>query len=272
MRAGRLKTRRYKIHPLRGAALLLTGVLLGAGAYAYLRGGIALPISVPARQPAAAGQQKDVMRAETTLTLPAETWFALQVGAFDTKNEAEAQAAGFRGRGAAGYVFQSGAYRVLAAAYTSRSDAQRVQAQLKNRHQVESAVVEITRPEITFRLSGTREHLDTLRDALDALYGAAGQLGALSASLDQGETGREQALAALRSEKDTVAALRERLVLLFPDTAHPAVAAIIGMLTDLDAALADAVNAASQSALGARIKYGQLLCACRLADFAQSQK
>lgn len=271
MRSVKPRTRRYKTHPLRGLVLLLAGVLLGAGALSYFRGDIPLPLNAFVKQPAQTHAPKEAVRAETTLTLPAQAWYALQLGAFDSLSDAEALAASFQGRGAAGYVLQSGKYLVLAAAYDTRADAQSVQAKLKSQRQVDTVVVEISRPEVTFRLSGNKENLDALRDALDVLGEAAGHLNALSLSLDRGEGSTEQAFAALRSEQGTMAALRDQLRLLFPKAEHPAVKEILSILDSLCLSMDRALNASGQSQLGARIKYCQLQCVCRLAAFSKAQ-
>ncbi|MBR6186661.1 MAG: SPOR domain-containing protein [Clostridia bacterium] len=270
MRAGKLKTRRYKTHPLRGIALLLTGILLGAGAFACFRGDMALPLIPFERAAAAKNAPEEAPRAETTLTLPAQSWYALQLGAFDEISGAEALAALFQSRGAAGCILKKDQYLVLAAAYETRSGAQSVQMKLKNQHQVDTVIVEITRPEITFRLSGRKDSLDALRDALDALHEASGHLSGLSLLLDRGEGTRQQALDALRSEKNTVDMLKARLQSLFSQSAHPTVSEITRILDDFSRALDRALNASGQSALGAQIKYCQLLCLCSLFSFAQA--
>ena len=271
MRAGRLKTRRYKTHPLRGAALLLAGAVLGAGAFLWLRGDGELPLSVFLKRPASTEAPPSAVRAETMLTLPSQTWYALQLGAFSDKKEADALAAAFQSRGAAGYVQAGEPYRVLAAAYTARADAQSVQTRLKNRYQVESVIVEIVRPEVTFRLNGSQESLDALGDALEEMRQAADRLNALTLALDQGQGTREEALAALRSERTTAQALFTRLQALFPQGTNRSVAEIGDMLNSLSLSLDAALNASSQTALGARAKYCQLLCVCRIADFARGQ-
>ena len=112
---------------------------------------------------------------------------------------------------------------------------------------------------------------DALRDALDALQDAAGQMSALSLSLDRDSGTREQVFAAVQSERNTIAALRDRLQALFAKAPHPAVTEIERILDSLYEALDGAAGASSQSQLGARVKYCQLLSICRLASFAQSQ-
>ena len=87
------------------------------------------------------------------------------MGFHSTKQAADEEAAAARARGAAGYVLSGNGFSVLAAAYGSRSDAQKVQTQLRSSHQIETAVVDIVRPEITLRLTGQQAQLTALTDA-----------------------------------------------------------------------------------------------------------
>jgi hypothetical protein len=160
MRAGRLKTKRYPVRKRGGwaAALLLAGLLLGAGAVTYGKQAweAALPLLPGVLQSSAAQTPapETAVREERTLTLPGHTWYALQLGTFDSADAAEALAETYRNRGAAGYIRRQGQYQVLAAAYTARADAQAVMTQLRVNHQVEAKLTEITQPEVTLRLSG----------------------------------------------------------------------------------------------------------------------
>ena len=271
MRTGKLKVKRYPARsPAKGLALLLCGVLLGAGAWAAFRGETPLALPWVNSTPAPFPQIADTARAEMTLTLPGQSWYALQLGALDTAREAQALAEGFRSRGAAGYVFMKDGYQVLAAAYETRTEAQKVQVQPKNQHQVEAKTVEILRPQVTFRLSGQKAQLSALEDALTNLDQLARRLGSLSVALDQGETGGDQARSALRSESATLSALREKLLSLFPGAAHPAVSALDQIMAELIPALDGAAGTAAQTRLGAQVKYCQLMCVCRLAAFAEN--
>ena len=273
MRAEKLTVRRYKTrHPLRGLMLLLLGALLGAGALNVIRGdtGLSLPFGgvsagTPTLSPAEAA------RREEDAVLSAEIWYALQLGAFEDADQAKALSDGFRARGAAGYVYFQDRYMSLAAAYSTRADAQSVQAQLKSQHGVETQVKEIVRPEVTFHLSGQSAQLTALSDALNALSESPRRFAALASALDRGESGKEQAKTVLRSERDTAQALLDRLQTLFPSNAHSLVGEITDTMQSLIQALNSALSAETVSRLGAETRYCQLLCLCRLAVFAKAQ-
>ncbi len=272
MRAGKLKMKRYPVRKRGGGRflLLLLGVLLGAAAVLYGKQAwqSALPDALIFQHPLPAKTQEPALREERTLTLPGHTWYALQLGAFDSAEAAESLTASYQGRGAAGYVRVQGQYRVLAAAYVSRTDAQKVLTQLRANHQVDAVLTEITQPEVTLRLTGRGDQLTALCDAYDALEQLSIQLGTLSDSLDRGKADRQTALDALQSHRDTLAVLKQRIDALFGENAPQAVRDTADMLDALSQSLDKALAAQGTTALGAQIKYAQLQCLCRMADHA----
>ncbi|MBR3740197.1 MAG: SPOR domain-containing protein [Clostridia bacterium] len=274
MRAGKLKMKRYPMRNRGGrwALLLLLGILLGAGAVTFGKQawkGAVLPQFLNLRQFSAAQTTEPVPREERTLTLPGHTWYALQLGAFDSVEAAESLAASFRSRGAAGYVCLQGQYRVLAAAYDARADAQAVMTQLRANHQVDAVLTEIAQPEVKLRLTGRQDQLTALSDAYDALEQLSVQLTALSDGLDRGKTDRQQTISALQSHRDTLTALKARINAMFGEKAPGSVKDVSDMLDALAQSLNDALAAQGTAALGGRIKYAQLQCLCRMADHAE---
>ena len=262
MRAGRLKVRRYKTRRHSPVWPILLGLLaLGCAAFWLLRdtdAGAFLRFT-PALSP------QDRAAETRTLVLPGKTWYALQLGVFEDTASAGDLAESFRLRGAAGYIARREHYRVLAAAYPTRADAQAVQNQLRTQHQVDAYIYEISRPEITLRLTGQRAQLTALSDAYDALDQSAEQLFALSQAIDQGK--EQDYRAALTSTRETATALRGRLAALF-DAPPQAVQQVMDLLQALADGLEQAANAQSAVRLGAQIKYCQLLCAVGMADYA----
>lgn len=269
MRAGKLKTRRYKIH--RGRKIfgfvLVAAALLAAG-YAWRSGRISLPLALtPA--PTALPQEKETE--SRTLTLPGGTWYALQLGLYEKSEGAARQTAElFQGRGAGGYLYSRDGYRVLAAAYENRADAQTVQTRLRTQYSIETYLLEIARPEITLRLTGQKGQLSALSDAYAFLEQAAGQLSAQSQRLDNGSAGKQEILSFLASLQETADALESRMDALFGASALDAVKQIRAALGDLSRALAQAQEAQSVTALGAQVKYCQLMCIARMAEYAES--
>jgi hypothetical protein len=271
MRAGRLKTTRNKTGGGRigRVFLLILGIVLGAGAAAlWQSGGIPLPAGGVSLPPYPTLTPEQSIREERTVALPGRAWYALQVGSFESEAEARTAAESFRSRGAAGYILKSGAYRVLAAAYTTRADAQTVQTQLREQHGVETLITEIIQPEVALRLTGQQAQLTALADAWDAIDQLAGHLSELSQRLDRREADSAQGLAALQSERETLDALKARLDTLFGKASLPAVREVSALLSDLSAALQSAQSVPGAIRLGAGIKHAHLLCVCRMAAYA----
>ena len=260
----RLKTKRYKVR--RGCwGWVIALVLLGTGAFFFLRSGGALPVFFSPKPTLSPEESAQECR---TLVLPGKTWYALQLGAFAEEEAAETLAASFRARGAAGYVYRQDGFRVLAAAYTSRAEAQAVQTQLGALHGVEAYVSEIGRPEITLKVTGQRAQLTALEDGLTVLDQCAEQCCALSLGLDSREEASDAVRQALLSQRETVQALARRLESLFGERPPAAVAPVIRALNEAETALAAAESCGGETALGAQVKYCQLLYISALADYA----
>ena len=190
-------------------------------------------------------------------TLPAGTWYALQLGAFEAETSACALADSFIGRGAGGCIREKdGLFTVLAAAYPSREEALRVQENLRTWHQVDTTVACITWPEITLQLSGTKSQADALLSGYDCLFSMAGEWGQLAVALDSGEVKRTDAEGVLTSHRETASALQDALVAAFgsQQERHPMVEQVITMLQQSRDTLAQAMEESGAARFGAQVK------------------
>ena len=270
MRAGRLATRRYKARGYRARRflLLIVGIGLGIALANALRGGT-LPLETRiAAEPVPTLPPEETQADERTLTLSGQSWYALQLGVYQDADAARQEAENYRARGAGGYILQKDGCRVLAAAYSTRADAQAVMTRLKTRHRLDTEVVEIVSPEITMKVSGQKGQLTALSDAYTALEKLCGHLYQLSLSMDKQETGVRDALAALQSEQDTLNALTDRLQSRFGASAPEAVLELKQTLSDCARSLSAASAAQTLTRLGAQVKYCHLECLCRIAAYA----
>lgn len=265
MRAGKLKIKRYKAYR-RGRgwliAILLLGIL-GAAWHFYQKGD--LPLALP---PAPTLSPEETAPDQRTLILPGQSWYALQLGVFEQESSALSLAAGYQARGAAGFIDTREKFRVLAAAYESRAEAQAVQNQLQSLHSVEAYVFEIHSPEITLHMTGQKAQLTALSDIYDALHQTALHLSRLSISLDQQTAPETDIRSALQSRKDTLLSLEKRLDQFFGASPHPAVQPLENMLAELSQSLESALSQQGKTRLGAGVKYCHLLCIVRLAEYA----
>ena len=132
MRAGKLRTKQYKIRRGgRGRLGWLTAALvLALGAGALYAGLLPWPGPEVALAPSPTLTPQDSAAETRLIALPGGAWYALQMGAFDQASSAQSLADSYRGRGAAGWIWQEENYRVLAAAYATRAEAQAVQTRL----------------------------------------------------------------------------------------------------------------------------------------------
>ena len=167
MRADRLQTNTYPIshRPARAALCLLLGAgILALAVYLQLGRGGSLPFSLGSPATAVPSRATPApKRAEGEITLAAHTWYALQLGAFTQEGSARQLAQEYIARGAAGYVQQQDStYRVLAAAYPTRAEAQTVQTRLSAQN-VGVYIHPFTQPELSLRAQGSADQVEAVR-------------------------------------------------------------------------------------------------------------
>lgn len=264
MKNATYRIKRYKTKRGKGLWFLLLALIAAAAALVYFKG--RHPLSLPAFT--APVLSPEDMRQETrVITFPGSQWFALQLGAFEEEKSANALADSFRGRGAAGYVYPGNPYRVLAAAYENRENAQAVQAQLALKHGVDAYLYPLARSEVTLRLSGQKAQLDALADAFSLCDQLTYTLSGLSQALDRGEMTVREAVQALSSQRDTIQAITSRLLARFSKDEHAAVLKLAEILSGTGDLLAQAMQAPNAARLGSSIKACQLHLICTLEDY-----
>lgn len=167
--------------------------------------------TVPTQQPPALDERFDETPAEGEIKLPAVTWYALQLGAFEKKQSAVQMAETYKARGAAGFVWEDGRYRTLAAVYPLREDALTVRAQLSEKHLVESYLYEISFPEVQLRLSGMKGQLEILEAAFLHAADMPAFLQKISVQMDQQELGMEDTFSRLDALEQQMSIVSLRL-------------------------------------------------------------
>ena len=200
----------------------------------------------------------DETRETRDITLKEYRWHALQLGAFEKESSADELAKEYQKRGAAGFVWPDSRFRVLAAVYPLREDAQRVREQLSQRHSIDSYLFEITLPEITLRLTGMKGRLDILEAAFLHGEDAVQNLQQLSVILDRQEISNQEAIAQLVSQKQQLDLVAIRLEQRFAQPRNAAVQQLIDFFRDYSA-FVESLNASDSSAtFGQRVKYQTL--------------
>ncbi|MCR4886767.1 MAG: hypothetical protein K5919_07615 [Clostridiales bacterium] len=269
MRAGRLQTRRYRVRRTRRRVFLVLA-LLGIGAFFLARSPVfpRLQAYFLSLLPGAPALPDEGMAETREVTLPGGQWHALSLGTYRDAAAARQAADSFRARGAGGY--RDGENRLLAAAYPARADAQQVQKRLLAHHGLETAQTEIAWPEIRFRLTGRKDQLDAVEDALRLLSQTAEQLFSLSSGLDKRTMDETAARQALASWRDTLSAQASRLDGCFGGAAPEAAEQLRGQIAFLADALKTALEEQGSVRLGAQIKYCHLAALCRLQSWANT--
>lgn len=216
--------------------------------------------SVPDATPEPMTDSFDETKATREITLPETKYYALQLGAFENEQSAIEQAELFRKRGAAGYLWQDNRYRVLAAVYPLKEDAQRVRDQLKEQHAVDSYLFEITLPQLKLRLSGMNGQLDILEAAFIHADDTVAALQSLSVTLDRQEISNEEALQHLATRKQQLDQVSARLHQRFAYPGNAAVNQLIAFFNDFgdfaDGLSPDLTNAG----LSVAVKHQTLRC------------
>ena len=198
----------------RGLLLGVACVAVAAGLISRLRGGrdlIAQPIAQPTATPIASAFDETVETRE--ISLPGETWYAIQTGVFSSREAAEERAGAYTDRGAPGYVSRDGdKWRVFIACYGDKTDANNVRTRLQDAQQVETYLFEWVNPGLKLRLSGMVGQMDVVEAGLALRRQVAGQLRDDASRLDSGAV-------TLKDERQLIESL-DGQVTLWADTAR----------------------------------------------------
>ena len=200
----------------------------------------------------------DETRATREITLPEGKWYALQLGAFENEKSAKEQADLFRKRGAAGYLWQDDRFRVLAAVYPMKEDAQRVREQLRENHAVDSYLFEITLPQLKLRLSGMNGQLDILEAAFIHAEDTIAALQTLSVTLDRQEISNEKAMEQLRIRLEQLEQVSARLSQRFVSPRNSVVEQLIAFFDDYGNFVKQLDPAFTNAELSVAVKYQTL--------------
>ena len=189
------------------------------------------------------------------LELPGAAWYALQVGVFENPDTAQESSQAFVRRGAAGYIWQDGRYRVLAAAYPSKEDAQLVREQLADQHAIDSYLYAIEMPSVTLRLSGMQGQIDILNAAFAHVHDVARQLHDCSVALDRQENSAEEICRQLAGLSEQMGIVVQRIRQRFASPMHPTVKALVETLESFRS-FCEGLNSGDHLALwGMKLKY-----------------
>lgn len=239
-----------------GVLLFVSCLLVLAGLLRDDSGGLRVAVKVTPT-PTAMGTAFDETVVSREITIPARSWYAIQLGAFDSEESAKSLAQNYTDRGAAGYVRKDGRFRVLAALYKTRDEAASVRQQLQSQHGIDSYVYEITLPEIVLNVSGMAGQLDALEAGMQYLNTVLERFCDISVSMDRRDLVTEEELTALAEVASQAETLQNVIAMRFSTVQYAAVDDLKSLLETVKTA-ADNVAAASKNgtvAMAAQMKY-----------------
>lgn len=265
MHSPQLKTQTYKTGgTLRRIllCLLLCALIVGASALVRKKAGIPLAFSLipqsTAVPEASETPKEDVTYDSLEISLAGRSWYALQLGAFTQENAAYQLSQEFVPRGAAGYVCQEAdIFRVYAAAYPTRAEAQSVQTRLKEQG-VTTYIQPCNEASVTLRSTGTRTQLNAVSDIFSYLDALSLKFFTLSSQLDKSELTATDAFSALMSEGTTCRALADTLASAFTQDFPASAQQLHDLLTLIAQECESAQNSQSAARIGAALKRCQL--------------
>lgn len=234
--------------------LFLSAVILFSGVAAR-SGGDAVFETVATPSPIPLDAAFDETRETREITLNGSVWYALQLGAFETEEAARQLAEQFQRRGAAGYLWPEERFRVLAAVYPEKEDAQAVRQQLRDQHDVDSYLFEISIPSVSLRMTGMRGQIDILEAAFLHAEDLIRQMERISETLDRQEITPAEAAEELNTLREQVELVALRMEQRFLSPRNAAVTGLIGLMRDYAAFAREKTGQESNALLSRQLKY-----------------
>ena len=234
--------------------LFLSAVILFSGVAAR-SGGDAVFEIVATPSPIPLDAAFDETRETREITLNGSVWYALQLGAFETEEAARQLAEQFQRRGAAGYLWPEERFRVLAAVYPEKEDAQAVRQQLRDQHDVDSYLFEISIPSVSLRMTGMRGQIDILEAAFLHAEELIRQMERISETLDRQEITPAEAAEELNTLREQVELVALRMEQRFLSPRNAAVTGLIGLMRDYAAFAREKTGQESNALLSRQLKY-----------------
>lgn len=255
-----------KVYPTRrNAERLVCGILIAATCVTVFSGIVFkgnttgfLVETVPGPSVVPLNEAFDETITEIVVELPEYTWYGLQTGAFEAEERALESAQAFQKRGAAGYLWKDGRFRVMAAVYPLKEDAQLVRQQLREQHEIDTYLYQIRYPSVKLRLRGMQGQLEILQSAFSYVHELTAQLQKLSVEIDRQEANVEEIeerLRALKTQTDIIEVrIRQRFASPVPET----VKKLLDCFEHFAAFCSSSAENKTSAVLGAKLKYQTL--------------
>lgn len=256
---GRVETRMYKRKRSRAKAVrrIVLLMLLVSAALLIWRSlpdsFISEKIGQPSPTPVTSAFDQTVETRE--VTLPAETWYAIQTGVFSTEDAALQKADAYAERGAPGTVVQQGEkWRVFIACYGSETDASAVRTRLGDKQQVDTYLYEWSCPELRLRLTGKAGQLDVVEAGFTLLISSAAALRDTATDVDAAQLTTGEAASAAAALHGQISLWQETARSRFGNNIPPLVEGMLSITENWTARFAELQSAANATELSAALK------------------
>lgn len=194
-------------------------------------------------------------RTTRRVTLDALSVWLVSFGRYGERSAAQAEAARYTSRGAAGYVAAGDDFRVIGAGYESQADAEKVCARLEAEEGIVCAAEQESAPETTLRITAGSGQIAAFLEAERTLRTAAGAIGQLAFSVDRGEVTADQAAEVLAMHRDSATLAAEQLAAQTGSAEAAAFSALNAMLEEMAAQIGDIMEETEAMALSGRLKH-----------------
>jgi len=270
-----LETKRYPRKGGNGSLLLLLFLVIICVAVISAQTGFpVLFIDGPLPKPQATIEplpQVSASPANTMQTIARQSWYAIQVGSYETESEAKTAADQLRARGGAGYIYKSGSYRLMVSCYPTQEEAESVRQSLISNGEFDSpALYHFVSDEIRLSIVATPVQASALSQSYTLLPEMINELSRLSLALDRNTMDAASVRAAAATNYTRIRSLIELMNTALGDVKSP----IVTPFLDLLGACANAMDQLQQStgdtlSLSSQLKYDHLDILCQFINYVQ---
>lgn len=197
------------------------------------------------------------VRVTREVDLPGGTVHFADLGVYSDEWLARVAAAEYAGRGAAAVLYRGGdGFHVLGAGYALEADAQRIAQRLGEQEGVETAVLSLSAPTRSLRVTAPEADVNAIEEADGILREQLNQMNALALQVDRGEVSASSARTLAKVSAAEVREARKQLEQIDGGPEQPVCAGMIAQLKRLEGNL----KAAYGQKLSAAEISGKLRC------------
>ena len=210
--------------------------------------------------PESGGGADTAARGDYALTFPPLETHLLQFGAYEDALSARIEAARYVPRGAAGYILEGSLYRVIAAGYDSREDAEGVCARLREDEGLDAGVYSLSSGAVDLTIRGTQAQAEALLLAETTLRNTAAQLNETAFAFDRGELSERDARNRLAIIASAARQAHDALAQAAEETQSAVIDAFLSLLSGIanETEQLSSENVAGGLSFSGRIKYNYI--------------